>query len=199
MTELVRQSERLLLTGFLLLILVAISVGYGIWLGRSQAVPPAPTKVNSMAPTVIQLERLGELTTTRVHVTDVLWALGQGYRGSWLVSGDAMLSCDLSKATIANVNLVTRTATIQLPSLHVISARIDHEKTKTWSVEKTTWLPWRLGDQGVMRDAAMSHAQKLIETAAGAEYHLDSAKAHAELLIRQMYDFVEWKVDVEWE
>ena len=199
MTELIRQSEKLFLYGFLVLILMAISVGYGFWLGRNRAIPPAPPTVRSMAPIMIKLEKLGELTTTRVHVTDVLWAAGEGYRGSWLITGDALLSCDVSKATIANVNPELHTATIQLPPLRVISARVDHEKTKTWSVEKTTWLPWRWGDQGVMRDAAMFHAQQLIETAAGSERHLGPARAHAELLIRQMYDFVEWKVDVEWE
>ena len=45
----------------------------------------------------------------------------------------------------------------------------------------------------------MFHAQQLIETAAGAERHLGPAKAQTELLIRQMYDFIKWKVDVEWE
>src|SRR6478609_628108 len=103
-----------------------------------------------MLPTVIQLERLGQLTTARVHITDVLWAEGEGYRGSWLISGDALLSCDMSQATIGDINPAGRTATIRLPPLHVASARIDHEKTKTWSVEKTTWLPWRWGNQGVM-------------------------------------------------
>ena len=199
MSELVRQSERLLLNGFLVFILMAISVCYGIWLGRSRAVPPAPPKVGSIVPTVIQLEKIGELTTTRIHVTDVLYAEGEGYRGSWLINGDALLSCDVSKATIVDVNTEKRTATIYLPLLRVISARVDHEKTKTWSVEKTTWLPWKLGDQGVMRDAAMYHAQKLIETSADSEWHLGPANAQAELLIRQLYDFVEWKVDVEWE
>jgi len=169
MTELVRQSEKLLLYGVLVLILAAISVGYGFWLGRNHALPPGPPKVHSTAPTVIQLEKIGELTTTRVHVTDVLWAEGEGYRGSWLISGDALLSCDVSKAAIVNINPVTRTATIRLPPLRVISARVDHEKTKTWSVEKATWLPWRWGNQGVLRDAAMVHAQKLIETASGSE------------------------------
>ena len=146
-----------------------------------------------------QLERIGELTTTRVHVTDVLSAEGEGYRGSWLIKGDALLSCDMSKAKIAKVQTEKRTATICLPQLRVISARVDLGKTKTWSVEKTTWLPWRWGDQGLVRDTAMFHAQKLVETAAGSERHLGPAKAQAELLIRQMYDFVEWKVDVEWE
>src|SRR4051794_12044774 len=89
---------------FFVSLLMAISVGYGIWLGRSRAVPPAPPKVHSMAPTVIQLERIGELTTTRVHVTDVLWAEGEGYRGSWLINGDTLLSCDVSKAKIVLVD-----------------------------------------------------------------------------------------------
>jgi hypothetical protein len=199
MTELVRQSERVLQNGILGLILIAISVGYGIWLGRSRAVPPAPPKVSSMAPTVIQLEKIGELATARIHVTDVLWAEGEGYRGSWLINGDAVLSCEVSKATIVNVNTENRTATIRLPALRVISARINHDKTKAWSVEKTSWLPWKWGDQGVMRDAAMIHAQQLIETAAGSDHYLISAKSQAELLIQQLYDFVEWKVDVQWE
>jgi hypothetical protein len=152
-----------------------------------------------MGPTVIQLEKLGELTTTRVHITDLLWAEGEGYRGSWLISGDALLSCDVSNAKIMNVNAETRTALILLPPLRVISARVNHDKTKTWSVEKTTWLPWNWGDQGVMRDAAMFHAQQLIESAAGSERNLGPARAQAELLIQQLYDFVKWKVDVEWE
>lgn len=198
MTELFRQSARLLLIGSLVLILIAISVAYGIWLGSSRSVWKE-TKVHSTAPTIVQLERLGDLTTMRVHITDVLWAEGEGYRGSWLISGDALLSCDMSRATIADINPAERTATIRLPPLRVASARVDHEKTKTWSVEKTTWLPWRWGDQGVMRDAAMSHAQKLIETAAGSNHNVSCAKAQSELLIRQIYEFVDWKADVEWQ
>ncbi len=98
-----------------------------------------------------------------------------------------------------NVNDEKHTATIRLPSLRVVSARVDHTKTKTWSMERTSWLPWRWGNQGVLRDAAMLHAQQLIESAAGSERHLGPAKCQAELLIRQLYDFVDWKVDVQWE
>ena len=50
-----------------------------------------------------------------------------------------------------------------------------------------------------MRDAAMFHAQKLIETAASSERHRGPAKAQAELLIQQIYEFVGWEVHVEWE
>lgn len=199
MNKLVMQSQKWLMTGVLVFLLMGISVGYGIWIGKSRAVPSAPTKVRSKAPTVIQLEKIGELTTTRIHVTDVMWAEGEGYRGSWLINGDALLSCDVSKARIANVNTDARTATIRLHRLRVISARVNHDKTKTWSVEKTTWLPWRWGDQGIMRDAAMYHAPQLIEAAAASERNLVPARAQAEALIRQIYDFVDRKVSVVWE
>ena len=173
-----------------------VGLSFWIWLHFRRT---EPAYIRSMTPTVTQLERIGELAATRVHVTDVLYAEGEGYRGSWLINGDALLSCDMSKATLIDVNTEARTATIRLPPLRVIAARVNHDKTKTWSVEKTTWLPWRWGDQGVMRDTAMFHAQKLIETAAGSERHLSSAKAQAELLIQRMYQFIEWTVSVEWE
>lgn len=196
MNSLFQRFARLLLVLILVSFLIALSVGFGFWLGRTIS---ARTNVRSMGPTVTQLEQIGELTSTRVHVTDVLGAEGEGYRGSWLINGDALLSCDVSTAKIVHFDAEARTATIKLPPLHVISARVDHGRTKNWSVEKTTWLPWRWGDQGIMRDAAMFHAQQLVETAAGSERHLGPAKAQAELLIRQIYDFVEWKVTVEWD
>jgi hypothetical protein len=196
MTELIKQTGKLILIVFFSLALTTLLTWYGIRLGKSQPLPP---QVRSMGPTVTQLERIGELTTTRVHVTDVLTAEGEGYRGSWLIKGDALLSCDMTKVKIVKVHNDKRIATIRLPQPRVISARVDHDKTKTWSVEKTSWLPWRWGDQGIVRDTAMFHAQKLVVAAAGSERHLTPAKAQAELLIRQMYEFVEWKVDVEWE
>lgn len=199
MNELIKQSEKLFLNGFLVLLLLGLSIGFGIWLGRHRSVLVAAPSVHSMLPTVIQLERIGHLTTARVHITDVLWAEGEGYRGSWLVSGDARLSCDVSKARIENIDMAKRTATIRLPPPQVISARVNHEKTKTWSVEKTTWLPWKWGDQDVMRNAAMIHSEKLIETAAGSDQHLVSAKVQAEFLIRQLYEFIDWKIEVQWE
>ena len=177
MTELLKQIGKLILIVFFAVAVIGSSMGVGNWLGKGAPVPPT---LPSMGPTVTQLERLGELTTTRVHVTDVLTAEGEGYRGSWLIKGDALLSCDMSKAKIMKLNPEKRTATIRLPPLRVISARVDHSKTKTWSVEKTSWLPWRWGDQGIVRDTAMFHAQKLVETAAGSERNRGPAKAQAE-------------------
>jgi hypothetical protein len=199
MSNSIRQAVKWLLTLVLAGFLSTFIVAYGVWMGKNIPKSPATLKVQSIAPTVVQLQRLAELTTARIHVTDVLFAEGEGYRGSWLINGDALLSCDISKARVENVDTMTRTATIRLPPLRVISARVNHDKTKTWSVEKTTWLPWQWGDQGVMRDAAMFHAQQLIESAAISEHNLTQSRAHAALLVRQIYGFVDWNVDVLWE
>ena len=183
---------------WLVVILATVIAGLSFWIWLQQR-SPEWIKTHATMPTIRQLEKIGELAAIRVHVTDVLYAEGEGYRGSWLISGDALLSCDMSKATVINVDTKARAATIRLPPIRVVGARTNHDKTKTWSVEKTTWLPWRWGDQGAMRDAAMFHAQHLIETAAESERNRGSAKTQAEVLIHQMYDFVEWKIEVEWE
>jgi hypothetical protein len=105
----------------------------------------------------------------------------------------------VAQARISTVDTAARSATIHLPRLRVVSTRVDHEKTKVWSVDKTTWLSRKRGDQRLLCDTAMYHAQQLIESAATSERNLSQAKAQAELLIRQMYDLVDWTVTVEWE
>lgn len=155
--------------------------------------------VRSLGPTISQLERISELVPIRIHVADVLIAQGEGYRGSWLIKGDAVLSCDVSRAKIIQSDSAARRATLRLPPLRVNSARVDHERTKTWNVEKTSWLPWSGGDQNALRDAAMYHAQRLIEDAALSDRNLEPARNQTVILIRQMYEIVGWDVTIEWE
>ena len=33
-------------------------------------------------------------------------------------------------------------ATIILPEPQVLQPRVDHSRTRTWSVERVAWLPW---------------------------------------------------------
>ena len=180
----------------LLGMLVLAALGIGTRLGSQQHIT---TQARSLGPTVSHLERIGELASARIHVTDILMADGEGFRGAWLIKGDALLACDVSRAKILNLNPAARTATLRLPPLRVTSARVDHTKTKRWSIEKKTWLPWTGGNQSVFRDAAMHHAQQLIETTASSSQHLEPSRAQAELLIGRMYELMDWKVSVEWE
>ena len=75
MTELMKPIFKLIATALLLLLVVAFSLGVGVWLGAK--VRPLP-RIRSLAPTVTQLERIGELAATCVHVADVLSAEGRG-------------------------------------------------------------------------------------------------------------------------
>ena len=192
MTRILRSIGAALLLGMLLLGALVI----GTRLGSQQ---PIATQARSLGPTVSQLEKIGELASARIHVTDILMANGEGFRGAWLIKGDALLACDVSRAKILSINSAARIATLRLPPLRVTSARVDHTKTKIWSVEKKTWLPWTGGNQSVFRDAAMHHAQQLIETTASSSQHLEQSRAQAELLIGRMYELMDRKVTVEWE
>ncbi len=179
--------------GGVVLILVIIFLS-----GKFAASAPTPTVAKSIGPTVQQLEQLGEIATTCVHITDVMTAEGEGYKGCWLIKGDAVLSCNMQKATIVSRDDEKQVAVIELPQLQVMSPRVDHEKTKTWNVKNATWLPWKRGNQDVFRDAAMLHAQRIIEHAAKDDENKRHAKAHAELMIRKMYDLVGWQVSIKW-
>lgn len=164
------------------------------WLGF---VGDGRTEFQSSGPTVTQLESLAELVPLRVHIADVLVAEGESYRGSWLVKGDAVISVSLKGARIENRDDSRKTAIIVLPPPRVLQARVDHERTKTWNVEKSSWVPF-VGNPDRLRDSAMQHAQKLIEEAAQEEKNLNYARETAAIVLKSMYRLNGWDVDVQW-
>lgn len=184
--------QMIALTLFLL-----IGAAFGVRLGP-RSLPSPSTHVSHTFPVVLQLERISELATTRVHIADILSAEGEGYRGSWLVVGEAILASDLSHAEVTHVKEDERRARIRLPVPRVISASVNHEKTRTWTVEKATWLPWCWGNEQGLRDAAMFHAQQLVETAAQGSDEVSAAKRQTEQIIQHLFQYAGWTVDLEW-
>ena len=126
--------------------------------------PPA-VQVTSQGPTVERLARLMHLVTTRVYIADVLTAEGEGYRGAWLIKGDALIGVNLRQVQITEKDFQTRRATICLPPPEVLQSRVDHERTRTWEVRKTTWVLWG-GDPDSLRDTVMRQGQRLVAAAA---------------------------------
>src|SRR5207253_5833622 len=110
---------------------------------------------------------------------------------------DALLAIDLVQAKIIETDRGLRRAKIRLPLPRVVSPRVDHERTKTWSVQKTSWVPWK-GDPDGMRDEAMRQAQKVIAGAAGSQENIALAKQSSEKLIASVYGAIEWAVQFEW-
>ncbi len=193
------------LTLFLLLIILTILV-VGLlpnrpWTPLPTATPaPQPQPIiQSQGPTITRLEELSHLVAIRVYVSDVLMGEGNGCRGIWLIFGDALISCDLSKAVIVMKDDPAKRATIRLPTPDILQARVDHSagRTRTWEVKSTTWIPWA-ADSDSLRDEVMLHAQRLVAHAAGSRENLDRAKTAAEATIRAFYAEVGWTVTVTW-
>ncbi len=183
-------------TELILVIALAVVGAYELlrWLGALQA---APATFRSTGPTVTELESIAELVPLRVYVADILEAEGEGYRGSWLIKGDAVISVSLKGAKIIERDDERKIATIALPPPKVLQARVDHERTKTWDVRKNTWIPFA-GNADLLRDSAMLHAQKLVEETAREEKNLNYARETASLVLKSMYRLNGWEIEVQW-
>jgi hypothetical protein len=156
----------------------------------------------SSGPTIVQLERLQYLVSTRVRVADVLVGESRWLEGSWIIQGDALLAVDMAKADIKDKHEKARTAVIVLPQPDVLSARVNHEKTRQCDVKSRSWIPLAssvLGDRNAMEKQAMLHAQQLVERAAGSDDSKSTARIGAEEVLGEFYRAVGSEVSVRWK
>jgi hypothetical protein len=159
--------------------------------------PPPPALVKSQGPTILQLEKLSQLTSSRVSIVDTLVGQSENSRGVWLLHGDALIATDLSKAVISEKDEAEKKAIIRLPQPVVVQARVNHEKTRVFEVKSTSWLPWR-SDQDELRDEVMLQAQRLVASAAGSKENIAEARRHAEAILSTFFEQLGWNVKVIW-
>ena len=103
----------------------------------------------------------------------------------------------MTQVKISDKHEDTKQATIILPQPAVLQPRVDHSRTRTWSVERTAWLPWH-ADQDSLRDAVMAEAQKLVAHAAGSPENIQTAKMTAETVLKALFAEVGWQISVTW-
>jgi hypothetical protein len=183
-----------------LAILVAQAVA--LLRGWDPGVRETPPTFRSTGPTVVQLERLQYVVTTRVHVTDVLVGESRWLEGCWIIQGDALLAVDMSKAEVKDRDEKARTAAIVLPRPAVLSARVNHERTQQWDLRSRSWIPLAgslLGDRRAIEQQAMREAQRLVERAAGTEDNKAAARQGVESMLAEFYRAVGWQVSVRWK
>lgn len=183
------------------MLLIAASLLAWMLAGRLFAPPSGITS----APSVEQLKPLAALMTHRVVVVDALTVTIAGYvgdlRAAVIVRGDAMLTVDLAQAVIQDIDHEARTAVIVLPSPHVLSARVDHDHTRIFSIEASGLWSLMPGDGGRAEiiDRAMREAQQAIAKAAGAPLVIEQARARAQVLICSFFaDAMKWSITVRW-
>ena len=161
-----------------------------------------PPSFSSPGPTVVQLERLQQLVSTRVHVADVLVGESRWLEGCWIIQGDALLAVDMSKAEVKDRDEKARTAAIVLPRPAVLSARVNHERTQRWDIKSRSWIPLAgslLGDRRAIEQQAMREAQRFVERAAGTEDNKAAARQGVESMLAEFYRAVGWQVSVRWK
>ena len=160
---------------------------------------PTSNKVSftSTGPTIERVQALGELVVLRVSIGDVLVGKTADYKGSWLIKGDGLLSVDMRQAEVLSCDESARRIVVELPAPRVIQPRVDHSRTESWEIRKTSWVPFR-GDPDVLRDNSMAEAQLLVEHSISKEETIELAKAQTVLMLRVMYQFLDWDVEVVW-
>jgi hypothetical protein len=182
----------------LLIALFAVVAGLGISRCAVSKRDGGEPRIWSTGPTIEQVQSLNQLVSTKVSVSDVMSAEGEGVKGAWLIKGDALIGIDLNHANIQVIDAQNRRAVIYVPEPRVLWARVDHERSMTWNVERTSWIPWR-GDKDRLHDRAMQHAQKLVEFAASQPERIDQTKRDASVAISDIYRQTGWQVQVRWK
>jgi Protein of unknown function (DUF4230) len=190
----------------LLLVLGALSLvvfqAIKLLRGWDVGIADTPPRFSSSGPTIVQLERLQYVVSTRVHVADVLLGESRWLEGSWIIQGDALLAVDMAKAVIKDRNEQAKTAVIVLPRPGVLSARVNHEKTQEWDIKSRSWVPLAsmiLGDRTALEKEAMLQAQQLVERAAGSVDNKATARQSVEGMLTEFYQAVGWHISVQWK
>ena len=156
------------------------------------------TGSESSSPTITEIQRLGQLVVLRVNVADVLTDSNTDFKGIWVIGGDALVAVDLRLAQL-HTDVNTKRMTVRLPQPTVIQPRVDHEKTRTYDIEKKTWWNPFVDGQEQFTDQAMRKAQSVVYNTSTGQDVMDQARAQTELMLTNMYRWVGWDVDIVWQ
>jgi len=158
--------------------------------------PESGSVSSSLGSQVVEIHDLQELVSVDVSIADVLTADCEDYEGAWLVEGDALISVDMGQAEFVEVDDERTSTVVRLPLPRVLHPRVNHEKTITYNFDSKR--AWRRVDEAKVRKQALPQAQRLIEVAAGNAQYIDKAKKNTEDMIKDMYRFAGWSVEIQW-
>lgn len=186
-------------------VLLAVSLAIGLAVAVLRSKRSARRVVQSLqhadfSPVITRVQSLGEVVTAKVHLADVLTASDDGFKGAWIIRGDALIAVDLTLAAMPadRVDEMRRTATVVLPRPHVLQPRVDHARTETYDIRRIGWSWWK-GDRDKLCDLAMKSAQERIRADAESLSMIDLGRRAAEKLISLIGDTLDWTVTVEWQ
>jgi Protein of unknown function (DUF4230) len=190
MTQIIWTILMLLIGGFL-----------GASLG-SRHRPVVPTEMSS--PVIGKISDLAELVVLRVPVSKVHVTKLGGYVGSVscvvLVHGELELGTVLKLAEFTEVDIEARTATLKLTEPKVRRARLDHEQTSVYRIDRGgLWkgLPSAEPARKIVNQA-MTEAQGCVEAAGEDSQYVNRSRRHTEQVLSQFLQALGWEVKLVW-
>jgi hypothetical protein len=181
---------------------VLLTVGLFVLLVR--AVDDFFAKPQSRVPTIEQVQQLSELVTLKVDVADIQQTEIRGYVGGTkaaiLVKGDVRLAVDLSQAKFQTISENRKMAVLVLPQPHVSSPRLDHARTRLFTVQDQGLWQIVPGDaaQTAVLNKAYREAQDVVRRAGQSPELVEQAKRQAEKVLTTFFEAMGWKVVVRW-
>jgi len=181
--------------------IACLAAGYGLATKFSPSLKGDSKAVIKSNPTITSLERMTEVVSLKVHISDILECDKSGgtftyAKGVWIVQGDALVSVEMDKVRYDNIDCTNRVADITLPRPHVLSERIDHTKTREYDFKTGVFTPAEYG--AAAHQEAMREAQRLILHVAESSENIDLARRRTEYLIHEMFRELDWKIHVNW-
>jgi len=179
------------LTTIAITALMTTVLGFTFYLnstGNSNPIKPVPA--------ISQIQMLSDLATLKVQLSDSMKGENNRWDVRWLLHGEGILGVDLAKAAYVSVDESSRTATILLPEPHLVSSKIDHDRSMELVAKQKTWVP--LPGLKSLRDEAWKHGDPIIATLALNENYVSAAKLQAEKVIGEFISNTGWRVECKW-
>lgn len=186
---------------------LALWAGLALWLGggmwqKLQGAAQPTVQFTFAGPTVNQVQSLSLLTVQSVQVVSEVQAEASYRKGVWIVRGSADYVVDFSKAQLVRRDDAGKALTIRLPSPTVRNARLDEERTRLVTYERTGLGWWTIGMAGSFDEFKGTSRERMglaVQQAAREAQFMTLAKLSAERLVTSIYELTGWRVAVEWE
>ncbi|MBK2296204.1 DUF4230 domain-containing protein [Francisella philomiragia] len=165
-------------------------------------------KDTEIVPTVVSVQKIGELSTLKVTVSgNSLYVSDNGTvvenTAKYSYKASAALSTNIDESDI-KIDAKDKTITLKVKPPKVTSITIDFDKTKQLSKQAYTFkvLP-RLGvintdPDNHLANIAYKEVQKLTDNEASSQEHIEEAKNKFVSLMNKQYQPLGWKVVVDW-
>ena len=117
-----------------------------------------------------------------------------------MVNGEVDLGVNLDQARLEDIDPDAQTATLVLPKPKVRRARLNHERTTIYDLDRQGLWLLVLSDEASRKlvNKAMREAQAAVESAAENSRLVEQAQRRAEEVLRGTFEVIGWEVQALW-